>query len=340
MFIAEQVLRLSEELVNFENDESREYQILEPPVNDQENHTLTENEVSESPETCSACCTPLETSIPASPTLIELPSSPMSTTGDGQLGDPEKENEETAGNEDENQSNNDNSETAIKRSSSGKSPSKIPRYTGQSGKSEQKQNPGKVSYYMSLKRGKQNDGNRAKFYIQVHDMENTSPYMQLVRHESNTTIYSERDSLADTYTNPLDIITSNTDPFPEERSQRSILDSVTSLCSNDPSTLDVNSLYEAIVKPIQSKWRAENNSEAPKSPPPPLPPRFDESMTPPPVPPIPQNFTDSKDIVRTKGEFTSYLPSGSSQENIDCDSMAPSLPSWVKLNDSMTSLGM
>lgn len=336
MFIADQVLRLSEELANFENDESREYQILEPPVEDQRSNTCTctkENELSQSPEKCPACCTP------TSPTSIELPSSPMSTTGDGQIGYLDRQNGQTAENNDANQSTGDNSEMAIKRSSSGKSPSKIPRYTGESGKTDQKQNPGKVSYYMSLKRGKENDGNRAKFYIQVHDMENTSPYMQLVRHESNATIDSERDSLADTYCNPLDFISSNTDPFPEERNQRSILNSVTSLCSNDPSTLDVNSLYEAIVKPIQSKWRSENSSEPPKSPPPPLPPRFDESMTPPPIPPIPQNFTNTKEIVRTQGEFTSYLPIDSSQENIDCDSMAPSLPSWLKLNDSTTSLG-
>ncbi|XP_031572263.1 pleckstrin homology domain-containing family H member 1-like isoform X2 [Actinia tenebrosa] len=341
-FSQDQVLRLSEELADFDNDESREYQILEPPVKDQENNTCTcsqENGVSSS-EKCPGCCTPLETNIPTSPTSVEVPSSPMSTsTGDAQIGDHQRENDQTDEKDDTNQSKNDNSETAIKRSSSGKSPSKIPRYIGQSGKTDQQQNPGKVSYYMSLKRGKENDGNRAKFYIQVHDMENTSPYMQLVRHESNTTIDSERDSLADAYSNPFDFISASKDPFPEDHNQRSILNSVTSLCSNDPSTLDVNSLYEAIVKPIQSKWRSGNNSEAPQSPPPPLPPRFDESMTPPPVPPIPQNFTNSKDIVRTLGEFTSYLPSDSSQENIDCDSIAPSLPSWVKLSDSSTSLG-
>jgi hypothetical protein len=314
IFIPEQVLRLSEELSTVEDNESREYYILEPPDKDHDNQT------SHSPDICQACSTP---------------SSPMSTTVDGQIGDHEGDDNDPSR---EDKFRNDNSETAIKRSSSGKSPSKIPRYVGQSGNADQQSNPGKVSYYMSLKRGKENNGSKAKFYIQVHDMENTSPYMQLVRHESNTTIDSERDSLADTYCNPLDVININTEPYPEEHNQRSILNSVTSLCSNDPSTLDVNSLYEALVRPIQSKWRSDN-SDAPKSPPPPLPPRFNENMEPPPVPPIPTNITNPKDIVRTEGQFTSYLPSDTSQENTDCESMAPSMPSWVKLSDSTTSLG-
>lgn len=286
-----------------------------------------------------------------SPTSLELPASPMSTTGDNQLleecenghcdltqeGQQPESNKESDKND---SSGKDNSDTAIKRSSSGKSPSKIPRYVGESSKAEQQSTSGKVSYYMSLQRGKDADGNQSRFFIQVHDLENTSPYMQLVRQESNTTINdSERDSVADLYASPFHT-NRNSEAYPEEN-QRSLLNSVSSLCSNDPSALDVNSLYEALVRPIQSKWKApktNSNNEPPQSPPPPLPPRYLEHFDePPPVPPSPKDLGSPKDVVRTEGQFTSYLPSDASLSS-DVDSSAPALPTWM-LSDSATSLG-
>jgi len=346
LFFLEQVIRLSEELSNTERNDSPEYQILESPNNNDKTGKEKENTLINNNRNNAE----VNTNGHVSPTLLELPASPMSTTGDNLLEEYEngncdvtqeeqqlEDNEESDKND---SSGKDNSETAIKRSSSGKSPSKIPRYVGESNKSEQQSTSAKVSYYMSLKRGKDADGNQSRFFIQVHDLENTSPYMQLVRQESNTTINdSERDSVADLYASPFHT-NRNSEAFTEEN-RRSVLNSVTSLCSNDPSALDVNSLYEALVRPIQSKWRAPKsnaNSERPQSPPPPLPPRslenFDE---PPPVPPPPKDLGSPKDVIRTEGQFTSYLPSDTSSHS-DVDSSAPAVPSWM-LSDSVTSLG-
>lgn len=342
MFL-EQVIRLSEELSKGESgeDQSPEYQVLECPVIDNNKKIISPDDRQRSSSV----------DAPGSPTSLELPASPMSTTGDNLLEECEngisdetqaltnKEGNDESENVDE--SKRDNSETAIKRTSSGKSPSKIPRYVGENGKQGQQENSGKISYYMSLKRGKESDGNEAKFYIQVHDLENASPYMQLVRQESNTTINSERDScISDIYASPFQT-NRNSEVFPEE-SKRSILNSVSSLCSNDPSALDVNSLYEALVRPIQAKWKSpksiDKSNDRPQSPPPPLPPRYlDNIEDTTPSPPSPKNAVSPKDVVRTEGQFTSYLPSETTF-NYDADSTAPSLPSWV-LSDSVTSLG-
>lgn len=68
-------------------------------------------------------------------------------------------------------------EILIKRTSSGKSPSKIPRYVG----TKQKGTNGQISYYMSLKRNEESSskGNsKAKFYIQIQNP--CSAYMHLM----------------------------------------------------------------------------------------------------------------------------------------------------------------
>ncbi|XP_020901839.1 pleckstrin homology domain-containing family H member 1 isoform X2 [Exaiptasia diaphana] len=341
-FSQEQVVRLSGELSKNErgDEQSPEYQVLEcleinndKKIISPDNHHHNSTSVDD----------------PVSPTSLELPASPMSTTGDNLLEecqndicDETQDSNKHLNDDSENldDSKKDNSETAIKRTSSGKSPSKIPRYVGETGKQGQQTNSGKISYYMSLKRGKENDGNEAKFYIQVHDLENASPYMQLVRQESNTTINSERDScISDIYTSPFQT-NRNSEVFPDEN-KRSILNSVSSLCSNDPSALDVNKLYEALVRPIQAKWKSptktDKSNDRPQSPPPPLPPRYlDNLEDTKPVPPSPKNNVSPKDVVRTEGQFTSYLPSESTFD-YDADSTAPSLPSWV-MSESVTSL--
>lgn len=352
VLISEQVIRLSEELSCSERNDSPEYHVLESPNNN--NDTILDKEDDINTADDGQDTTLINSNGPASPTSLELPASPMSTSGDNLLDECEnglcditQDENKTEDNEDNvDQSRKDDTETAIKRSSSGKSPSKIPRYVGENAKQIiQESTSGKVSYYMSLKRGKDDDGNQSKFFIQVHDLENASPYMQLVRQESNTTIDStERDSVADLYASPFQT-NRNSEAYPEEN-QRSLLNSVSSLCSNDPSALDVNSLYEALVRPIQSKWKASNtnaNNERPQSPPPPLPPRYLDNMDEPlPVPSPPKNQNSPKDVVRTEGQFTSYLPSDASFHS-DADSTVPNMPSWVLsnsgLSNSETSLG-
>ena len=101
-------------------------------------------------------------------------------------------------------------EIQIKRTSSGKSPSKIPRYIGNSDDPRAAQ----LSYYMSLKRGLTSPGSsQAKFFIQVQNSHN--PYMQLVSSEnlsrkklydSQSTVDSEleEDSAFETYLQPGD----------------------------------------------------------------------------------------------------------------------------------------
>lgn len=100
-------------------------------------------------------------------------------------------------------------EIKIKRTSSGKSPSKIPRFVGNSDDPRAAQ----ISYYMSLKRGLKSPGSsQAKFYIQVQNSHN--PYMHLMRSEnlarkklydSQSTVDSElEDSPFETYLQPDD----------------------------------------------------------------------------------------------------------------------------------------
>ena len=100
-------------------------------------------------------------------------------------------------------------EITIKRTSSGKSKSKIPRYIG----SSEDPRAAQISYYMSLKRGLKSPGSsEAKFFIQVQDSHN--PYMQLMPSEklsrkkhfdSQSTVDSElEDSAFETYLQPCD----------------------------------------------------------------------------------------------------------------------------------------
>lgn len=100
-------------------------------------------------------------------------------------------------------------EIKIKRTSSGKSPSKIPRFVGNSDDPRAAQ----ISYYMSLKRGFKSPGSsQAKFFIQVQNSHN--PYMHLMRSEnlsrkklydSQSTVDSElEDSAFETYLQPGD----------------------------------------------------------------------------------------------------------------------------------------
>ncbi|XP_048586759.1 pleckstrin homology domain-containing family H member 1 isoform X2 [Nematostella vectensis] len=254
----------------------------------------------------------------------KAPTSPMSTTSDRHES---CEGDGTPGDEGEDAS------TAIKRSSSGKSPSKIPRYVGNQLKTSEPSNPGNVSYYMSLKRGKDKaDGNKAKFYIQVRDLE--SPYMPLTgRFSTATTVDSERDSIADSYCSPLDIMdNSEYQSINFRPPARGLLDSVTSLNSTDAAPFNVNDLYQSIVRPLVPQKGSSVNSkiELASSPPPALPPRnnIEIAETPP-----------KDDVVRTEGQFTSYL--GQHEYNVDNgapEESYPHPPSWL-LRDSMASIG-
>ena len=169
------------------------------------------------------------------------------------------------------------SEIQIKRTSSGKSPSKIPRYIGNSDDPRAAQ----ISYYMSLKRGLTSPGSsQAKFFLQVQNSHN--PYMQLVSSEnlsrnklydSQSTVDSElEDSAFETYLQPGDDQVFNGEEFHvqlgelvtlhlENRSlapsvarteQESLSDRSSSVGSLTEPTVSPNPIYQTLEQELGS----------------------------------------------------------------------------------------
>lgn len=201
------------------------------------------------------------------------------------------------------------SEIQIKRTSSGKSPSKIPRYVGNSDDPRAAQ----ISYYMSLKRGITSPGSsQAKFFIQVQNSHN--PYMQLVssenlsrkkHYDSQSTVDSElEDSAFETYLQPGDQVLDGEEfhaqlgelvtlhlenrslvPSVARTEQESLSDSGSSVGSLTESTLSPIPVYQTLDKELDSaqqeidsvraclgsvtESQASVDSGVPLSPPPP-----------------------------------------------------------------------
>lgn len=167
-------------------------------------------------------------------------------------------------------------EIQIKRTSSGKSPSKIPRYIGNSDDPRAAQ----ISYYMSLKRGLTSPGSsQAKFFIQVQNSHN--PYMQLVSSEnlswkklydSQSTVDSElEDSAFETYLQPGDqvfdgeefhaqlgeLVTLHLEnqslaPSVAKTEQESLSDSRSSVGSLTEPTVSPNPIYQSLEQELDS----------------------------------------------------------------------------------------
>lgn len=184
-FCTDQVLRLSRELADVQS-QCGDYYVLESGTDQGESDFqsfLTEEVRSPSPlESASSLNT---TPTPMSPDELAQP--PVDDTDDTRTLISDQP-----------------AEIKIKRTSSGKSPSKIPRFVGNSDDPRAAQ----ISYYMSLKRGLKSPGSsQAKFFIQVQNSHN--PYMHLMRSEnlsrnklydSQSTVDSElEDSAFETY---------------------------------------------------------------------------------------------------------------------------------------------
>ena len=216
-------------------------------------------------------------------------------------------------------------EISIKRTSSGKSPSKIPRYVG----SSEDPRSAQISYYMSLKRGlKSPNDSKPKFFIQVQDSMSPNPYMHLMQTEnqnvlqkkhfnSQSTVDSERDSVFEAYFQSNE---ENIDGFHAQTGDlvtlcletRSLAPSMTrteqDFLSESRSSLGSTSEPHVMPNPVYQTLEQTLESEVPLSPPPPpVPPRFDQgNSVPPPVPPVPKS--KEAEVERTEGNFTSYLP--------------------------------
>ena len=243
-------------------------------------------------------------------------------------------------------------ERKIKRTSSGKSPSKIPRFIGTS----EDPRAAQISYYMSLKRGMKSPGSsQAKFFIQIQDSHN--PYMQLTpleslsqrKHfDSQSTLDSElEDSTFETYLRPVDpvidgegfhaklgeLVTLHLEnqslaPSVERTGQESLADSRSSMGSFTEDTISPNPIYQTLEHELDSvRTHLDSATESNPSvdsglpmtpPPPPVPPRFEpESVVPPPVPPVPKTNQQEQpqNVVRSEGNFTSYLAETDLQNN-------------------------
>lgn len=230
-------------------------------------------------------------------------------------------------------------EIRIKRTSSGKSPSKIPRFVGNAEDPRSAQ----ISYYMSLKRGLKG-GSQSKFFLQIQDSH--SPYMQLLspenvplkkHYDSQSTLDSEADNVFETYLEPVNHI-DNSDGFPAQLgelvalrldhqsttpsiagTEQEDLSDRSSIGSFRDQSVTPNPIYQTIEQTIEELESTRTfvdaltdnlssiDSGLPQpSPPPALPPRFEpETVLPPPVPPIPK--TNQQGVVRRESNFTSYL---------------------------------
>ncbi|XP_022810522.1 pleckstrin homology domain-containing family H member 2-like isoform X3 [Stylophora pistillata] len=327
-FSQDQVLRLSHELADIQS-QSPDYYELEPETNQGESgfqSYLTEDTVcNESPVNSlgSGCTTPT----PMSPDeLVKTP------TNDDDRDDSSAFISDQA------------AEIKIKRTSSGKSPSKIPRFIG----TVEDQRAAQISYYMSLKRGMRSPGgSRAKFFIQIQDSHN--PYMQLTplermsqrkQFDSQSTIDSEiDDSSFETYVQPvepgvhgeefharlgelvtLQLENGSLTPSVSQNEQESLSDSRSSLGYSTEDASTANPIYQTLEPEPDSVRTCTDSAVARKPlvdsgvplspPPPPVPPRFElENVAPPPVPPVPRTNKEEQmqDVTRLKGNFTSYL---------------------------------
>ena len=229
-------------------------------------------------------------------------------------------------------------EIHIKRTSSGKSPSKIPRFVGNS----EDPRAAQISYYMSLKRGlKSPDGSDTKFFIQVQDSHN--PYMQLrslenfsqkKHYDSQSTVDSEGEDVFEPNLqpgSPIDdsdgfhaqlgeLVTLHLDhhsltPSVTGTEQEVLSDRSSSGSLTDPSATP-HPIYQTLEQELEStrtfvdaltdNLSSEGNEMSQSPPPPALPPRFEpETVIPPPVPPIPK--ANQQEVVRKESNFTSYL---------------------------------
>ena len=173
----------------------------------------------------------------------------------------------------------------IKRTSSGKSPSKIPRYVG----TKQSGTKGQVSYYMSLKRSEElasKENSKAKFYIQVQN--SSSAYMHLLpkfgrsppsvlskKAVSETSLLStgDRDSVFSdtTYLVPGDVVDVKLDVKAVEDkdgrisrenrlSRGTLTGSLLSLDSHlEPDTV-INTLFETLKHYNEEDWPEESTA--------------------------------------------------------------------------------
>lgn len=229
-------------------------------------------------------------------------------------------------------------EIRIKRTSSGKSPSKIPRYIGNS----EDQRTAKISYYMSLKRGQKSPGgSQAKFFLQVQDLHN--PYAHLVsaenslcrkHYDSQSTVNSELDNDLETYLEPVDLVYKggeglhaelgelvtlhlDTRTFaPSVRTGQEVLSEGSSSCSLTDECVVPNPIYQTLEQDGESDETHVNehgdgqsfcgHGEPQSRPLPAIPSRTEhESTFPLTASPIPKS--KQVDEIRTESNFTSYL---------------------------------
>ncbi|XP_044163612.1 pleckstrin homology domain-containing family H member 1-like isoform X1 [Acropora millepora] len=229
-------------------------------------------------------------------------------------------------------------EIRIKRTSSGKSPSKIPRYIGNS----EDQRTAKISYYMSLKRGQKSPGgSQAKFFLQVQDLHN--PYAHLVsaensscrkHYDSQSTVNSELDNDLETYLEPVDLVYKGGEGLhaelgelvtlhldrrtfaPGVRTGQEVLSERSSSCSLTDECVIPNPIYQTLEHDGESDETHVNehgdgpsfsgHGEPQSRPLPAIPSRTEhESTFPLTASPIPKS--KQEDEIRTESNFTSYL---------------------------------
>lgn len=250
------MVRLSSELADVQS-QCGDYYVLEPETDQGESGFQS-----------------FQTEEVRSPTLVDSSSS-LNTTPTPMSSD-ELAQETVEDGNDTGTLSDQSAEIQIKRTSSGKSPSKIPRYIGNSDDPRAAQ----ISYYMSLKRGLKSPGSsQAKFFIQVQNSHN--PYMQLVSSEnlsrkklydSQSTVDSElEDSAFETYLQPGDkvfdgeefhaqlgeIVTLHLEnrslvPSVARTEQESLSDSRSSVGSFTEPTVSPNPIYQTLEQELDS----------------------------------------------------------------------------------------
>ncbi|XP_068729703.1 pleckstrin homology domain-containing family H member 1-like isoform X1 [Montipora capricornis] len=328
-FSQDQVLRLSRELADVQS-QCGDYYVLEPESDQDESgiHSCETNGLRRT--------TSLETD---TSTVTPTPMSP------DRLADVFDDDDDDT----EQYTLDQPAEIRVKRTSIGKSPSKIPRYVG----NLEDHRAAQISYYMSLKRGQQSPGSsQAKFFLQVQDLHN--PYTHLIssenisrrtHYDSQSTVNSELDNDSETYLEPVDLV-QNENRFHAQlgelvslhfdrrslapsvtKTEQDVLSNRSSLCSLTDQSVVPNPIYQTIEPELESTTTRVNEPEenlslvgkqvVPSSPPPAVPPRFEsESVLPPPVPPVPKS--NKGEVVRTESNFTSYLAETEIQAEESC----------------------
>ena len=321
-FSSGQVLRLSTELADLQS-QCADYYVLEPESEQDEQESGIQSFQTDK------CASQSSLDSTDAPTVTPTPLSP------------DRIAEVLVDNVDDTQSFTSDQpvEIRIKRTSSGKSPSKIPRYVGNS----EDPRAAQISYYMSLKRGRKSPGgSQAKFFIQVQDSQNRYAHLmpsdnlsRKKHYDSQSTVDSEFDNVFDDYAQPVDRI-DNENGFHAQlgeivtlhldnqsltpsvtRTEQELLSERSSLGSLTDQDVSPNPTYQTIEQELEStrtfvdeltdNLSSLDHDRMPQSPPPPaVPPRFEpESVLPPPVPPVPKS--NQRDTVRTESNFTSYL---------------------------------